>query len=73
MTLLFMNEISLFAILNHSSPISMSMQRFKKIGQKILKLEIENEALTDGNTDGWTFKRYGVYNIIPRHVLCGGV
>ena len=33
-TLLFMNEISPFAILIHSYPISMPIQSFKKIGQK---------------------------------------
>ena len=50
-----MNEISPFAILNHSSPISMPMKSFRKIGpkkKKKLKLEIENEALMDGYTDG---------------------
>ena len=50
-TLLFINEFSLFAIPNHSSPISMSMQSLKKIGQKLLRLESGNEALTDGRTD----------------------
>ena len=51
-TLLFINKFSPFAIQNHSSPISMSMQSLKKIGQKLLKLESGNEALTDGQTDG---------------------
>ena len=32
-TLSFMNEFSLFAIPNHSYPLSMSMQSWKKIGQ----------------------------------------
>ena len=50
-TLLFINEFSPLAIPNHSSPISMSMQILKKIGQKLLKLESGNEALTDGRTD----------------------
>ena len=68
-TLLFINEYSLFAIPNHSSPISMSMQSLKKIGQKLLKLESGNEALTDGRTR----KIFGVYNIIPRYFLCGGI
>ena len=36
-TLLFLNKFSPFAIPNHSSPISMSMQSLKKIGQKLLK------------------------------------
>ena len=45
-----MNEFSPFAIPNHSSPTSMSMQRLKKIGQKLLKLESGNEALTDGHS-----------------------
>ena len=30
----------------------MFMQSLKKIGQKLPKLESENEALTDGRTDG---------------------
>ena len=47
----------------------MSMQSLKKIGQKLLKLESGNEALTDGRT----LKRFGGYNVIPRHLLCGGV
>ena len=34
----------------------MSMQSLKKIGQKLLKLESENEALMDGRTDGQTLK-----------------
>ena len=49
-TLLFINEFSPFAIPNHSSPISMTMQSLKKIGQNLLKLESGNEALTDGRT-----------------------
>ena len=51
MTLLFQNEISPLAIPYHSFPIPMSMQSLKKIGQKVLKLEHGNEALTDGRTD----------------------
>ena len=52
-TLLFQNEISPLAIPYHSSPIPMSMQSLKKIGQKVLKLEHGNEALTDRRmTDG---------------------
>ena len=47
-TLLFINEFSPFAIPNHSSPISISMQSLKKICQKLLKLESRNETLTDG-------------------------
>ena len=53
-TLLLINEFSPFAIPNFSSPISMSMQRLKKIGQKLLKLECGNEALMAGRTDGRT-------------------
>ena len=53
-TLLFINEFSPFAIQNHSSPISMSMQSLKKIGQKLLMLESGNKALTDGRMDGQT-------------------
>ena len=40
------NEFSPFAIPNHSSPISMSMQSLKKIGQKLLKLESGNDIFT---------------------------
>ena len=61
------NEISPLAILYHSSPIPMSMQSLKKIAQKVLKLEHGNEALTDKHS------KFGGYNIIPRHFLCGGV
>ena len=68
-TLLFMNEFSPFSIPNHSFPISISMQDLKKIGQKLLKFESGNEALTDGRPDGRTLKRFGGYNIIPRHFL----
>ena len=46
-TLLFINEFSIFAIPNHSSLISISMQSLKKIGQKLLKLESGNEGLMD--------------------------
>ena len=60
-TLLFINEFSPFIISNHSSPVSMSMQSLKKIGQKLLKLESRNEVLMDGWTDGrmdtQTFRR----------------
>ena len=51
----------------------MSMQSLKKIGQKVLKLEHGNEALTEGRTtDGRTdTQKFGGYNIIPRHFLCG--
>ena len=56
-TLLFQNEISPLAIQNHSSPIPMSMQSLRKIGQKVLKLEHGNVTLTDRQTDdGWTLK-----------------
>ena len=47
-TLLFINKFSPFAIPNHSSLLSMSMQSLKKIKPKIVKLESGNEALTDG-------------------------
>ena len=52
-TLLFLKEISPFAIPYHSSPISMptGMQSLKTIGpKKNLKLEPGNEALTDTQT-----------------------
>ena len=51
-TLLFLNEIIQLATPYHSSRIPMSMQSLKKIGQKVLKLEHGNEALTDVRTDG---------------------
>ena len=44
--LLFINEFRTFAIQNHSSLISMSMQSLKKIGQKLLKLESRNDIFT---------------------------
>ena len=44
-TLLFINEFRPFAIPNHSSLISMSMQSLKKIGHKLLKLESWNNIL----------------------------
>ena len=53
-TMLFLNEIIPLAIPYHSSPIPMSMQSLKKIGQMVLKLEHGNEALTDKQTDGRT-------------------
>ena len=59
-TLVFINDFSLFAIPNHSTLISMSMESLKTIGQKLLKLESGNEALTDGRT----LKRFGGYNIV---------
>ena len=43
-TLLFLNEIIPLAIPYHSSPIPMSMQGLKKIGEKVLKLEHGNKA-----------------------------
>ena len=66
-TLLFIYEFSPFAIPNHSSFISMSIQSLKKIGQNLLKLESGNEALTDG----WTLKRFGGYNILLPFVWRG--
>ena len=45
-TLLFTNEFSPFAIPNHSTLILMSMQRLKKLGQKLLKLESGNNIFT---------------------------
>ena len=68
--MLFQNEISPLAILYHSSPISMSMQSLKKIGQKVLKLEHGNEVLMDRQTDGHS--KFGGYNIIPRHFCVAG-
>ena len=45
-TLLFIKEFSPFAIPNHSSMISMSMQSLKKIGQKTTQLESGNNIFT---------------------------
>ena len=45
--MLFINEFSPFAIPNHSSPLSMSMQSLKKIGQKLLVKESGNEEHTN--------------------------
>ena len=70
-TLLFHNEISPLANPCHSSPIPISMQSLKKIGQKVLKLEHRNKVLTDRRTDGHS--KFGGYNTIPRHFLCGRV
>ena len=58
-TLLFQNKISPLAISYHSSPIPMSMQSLKKIGQNVLKLEHTEMKRwrTDGQTDdGRTLK-----------------
>ena len=74
--MLFQNKISQPAIPYQSSPIPMSMQSLKKIGQKVLKLEHGNEVLMDRQTDGWildAYPKFGGYNIIPHHFLCGGV
>ena len=63
------DEIYPSTIPNHSFLISTLIQSLKKIGQKLLKIESGNEALTDGQTDGRTLKRKflnGGYNIIPR-------
>ena len=54
---LFINEFSPFAILNHSSLISKSIQSLKKMGQNLFKFESGNEPLTDGRT----LKRFGGY------------
>ena len=70
-TLLIQNKISPLAIPYHSSPIPISMQSLKKTGQKVLKLQHGNEALMD-----WRMldrPKFGGYNIIPCHFLCGGV
>ena len=59
-TLLLQNKISPLAIRYHSSPIPMSMQSLKKIGQMVLKLEHGNEALMDRQTtDGHS--KFGGY------------
>ena len=64
MNLLFIYKFGPFAIPNHTSLISMSMQSLKKIGQKLLKLRVRKFS-----NDGRTLKRFGGYNIIPRHFL----
>ena len=70
-TMLFLNEFSLFAIPNHSSLISMAMQSLKKIGQKLLKLVRKRSA--EGRTDRHSnFKIFGGYDIIPRHFCVAG-
>ena len=56
-TLMFIKKFSPFAIPNHFSLISMSMQRLKKIGQKLLKLESRNKALTDRHSKFQNFRR----------------
>ena len=48
-TLLLINKFSPFAIPNHTSPISMSMQSLKKIRQKPLKLESGNKVPAEGH------------------------
>ena len=45
-----LSKFSPIAIPNHSSLISMSMQSMKETGQKLLKLESGNGALTDTQT-----------------------
>ena len=42
--------------------------KFEENRSKILKLEIGNEALTDGRT----LKRFGLYNIIPSPFCVAG-
>ena len=42
----FINKFNPFAIPNHSSLISMSMQSLKIIGQKLLELESRNNMFT---------------------------
>ena len=72
-TLLFTNEFSPFAIPNHSSPISMSMQNLKKSVKNYSSQSTETKRWrTDGWTDTQKFKIFGGYHIIPRHFLCGG-
>ena len=70
-TLLFIYEFSLFAIPNHSSLISMSMQSLKKIGQKLHKLRVRKRSTdrwkdgqTDGRMDTQTVRRV-LYNTPP--------
>ena len=66
-TLLFMNEFSLFAIPNHPSLISMSMQSLKKIGQKLLKLESGNDIFTSiKGHNSVVYKEFSPF-AIPNH------
>ena len=69
--LLFINEISPFAIPNHSSPISMSMLTLKKIGQELLKLRVQKRS-ADGRTDTQNFKIFRGYYIIPATFCVSG-
>ena len=48
------DEIYPSTIPNHSFLISTLIHSLKKIGQKMLKIESGNKALTDGQTDGQT-------------------
>ena len=50
-TLLFLNEIIPLTIPYHSSPIPMSMQSLKKIGQKGTNVRARKRS-ADGQTDG---------------------
>ena len=49
----------------------MSMQNLNKIHQKLFKLQSENQALTDGQADGWMDTQWGRHNTPP--LSCGGV
>ena len=66
-TLLFMNEYSPFAIPNHSSLISMSMQSLKKISQKLLKLESGNDILHQSRAMALLFIHEFSPFAIPNH------
>ena len=65
-----MNEFSPFAIPNHSSPISMSMQSLKKISQKLPKLESGNKTLMDRRILK-QFRGYNMHDTLPLFMWWG--
>ena len=76
-TLLFINECRLFAIWNHSSLISMSMQSLQNIDQKLFTFKPETKRWwtyrqTDGRTDRQALNRFEGYNTITRHIFVAG-
>ena len=66
MTLLFLNDISLFAIPNHSSPISTPLQSLKKIGKKTPKVRAQKRS-----ADGQSNVRRVSHNTPPSFVWRG--
>ena len=66
-TLLFINKYSPFAIPNHSSQISMSMQSLKTIGQKLLKSPETKRWRMGGQADVPT---KGTFWLAPHSLGC---